>query len=302
MPHLHHNLRVIQYNIHRFLDKSGSSTLSHISHALESLSPDVLTLNEMDITTTPTAFEHLSNTLNLPHVEFFGHVKERYGNAILSKYPLTRTLSTHLRGGTELEFPPGTLKLNGDISKLGEKHRIVRGLVVVEMNHPVAGKILIGCTHLDHIDIEQRKVQLQHIVESFQASDDRPAILCGDFNALRRNDYSGKQWKALEDRARENKWSPPSFGDLDMLISSGFVDSGLVESGGESGASNESKFTAPTEEDSMYRIDYCFLKSNSDVDILPLKCYPDTTIALSDHYPLVVDLELTCKGGTRNKL
>ena len=52
----------------------------------------------------------------------------------------------------------------------------------------------------------------------------------------------------------------------------------------------------------MYRIDYCFLKSNSDVDILPLKCYPDTTIALSDHYPLVVDLELTCKGGTRNKL
>ena len=137
MPHLHHNLRVIQYNIHRFLDKSGSSTLSQISHALESLSPDVLTLNEMDITTTPTAFEHLSNTLNLPHVEFFGHVKERYGNAILSKYPLTRTLSTHLRGGTELEFPPGTLKLNGDISKLGEITESIESMEPVGSVDPV---------------------------------------------------------------------------------------------------------------------------------------------------------------------
>ena len=41
----------------------------------------------------------------------------RYGNALISKYPIVRSRGTHLRGGTELSFPVGMKKLNGEIAK-----------------------------------------------------------------------------------------------------------------------------------------------------------------------------------------
>ena len=105
-------LRVVQYNIHRFLHPSNSkkSTLNDIVSSLKLLSPDVLALNEMDVTTSPTALNDLSQHLKLPHVEFYGHVRQRYGNAILSKFPLKRVVATQLNGGTSVSFPPGTVK------------------------------------------------------------------------------------------------------------------------------------------------------------------------------------------------
>ena len=40
-----------------------------------------------------------SNTF---HVAFFGHVRGRYGNALLSRFPILATRETHVRGGSEV--------------------------------------------------------------------------------------------------------------------------------------------------------------------------------------------------------
>lgn len=288
-------LRVVQYNVHRFLSGTNNTpTLSNIVRSLKQIRPDVLTLNECDTTVTPEAFTTLSTELNLPYVEFYGHVRERYGNAVLSRYPMTRKLSTPLRGGTSLSFPPGTLKLNGDISKVGETHRIVRGLLIVEIEHEV-GPIHIGCTHLDHIDGAQRLIQLEHITESFQELNKEgstlvPSILCGDLNALQREDYTDIHWAKLEQRAKDHQWNPPSCGDLRQLTSHGFSDCGSPAHDVE-----HPQYTAPTEANALYRIDYVWTKSTPLVAVNCRKHSPETSVAWSDHYPLVVDLELSAK-------
>ena len=298
-------LRIVQYNIHRFLHPTTStSTLPHVIQALQRLKPDVLTLNEMDITTEPKAFQALASALQLPYVEFYGHVNGRYGNAILSKHPLKRTVATTLRGGTSFEFPPGTLKLNGTVAEAGETHRIVRGLLVCEIAHPQVGDICVGCTHLDHIDIEQRKIQFQHIMELLHHATTAPVLLCGDFNALERNDYTDLQWAGLEQRAAANHWNPPSSGDLQQLTQHGYVDSGRssknVNSDSNSDSNRPPPCTAPTTTpEPLYRIDYLWTKSTPQIDVACLNHTVDRATTCSDHYPLVVDVALTKKKTTR---
>ena len=76
----------------------------------------------------------------------------------------------HLRGGTEVQFPAGTKKLNGDIAKAGEKHRIARGMLVVDMENGTRN-LRCGVTHLDHMSMKERQVQLKHIVEELIPKD-----------------------------------------------------------------------------------------------------------------------------------
>jgi len=40
------------------------------------------------------------------------------------------------RGGSELFLPAGTVKFNGEVSNVGEKHRIARGLLSVHLLLP----------------------------------------------------------------------------------------------------------------------------------------------------------------------
>ena len=70
-----------------------------------------------------------------------------------------------MRGGTELSFPVGMKKLNGEIAKEGEKHRLARGLLEVDIEVPGRGELTVAVTHLDHIAEAQREVQLDHVVE-----------------------------------------------------------------------------------------------------------------------------------------
>mmetsp|Transcript_34110 Transcript_34110/g.112930 ORF Transcript_34110/g.112930 Transcript_34110/m.112930 type:complete len:118 (+) Transcript_34110:98-451(+) len=111
-------LRVIHLNVHRFANvaagsstsAAGSSTVGAVGAALSALHPDLVTLNEVDVAHMPGCLESVSTALSLPFVEFFGHVRGTYGNAILSRYPLSRRKAVHLEGGTEFRFPAGTRK------------------------------------------------------------------------------------------------------------------------------------------------------------------------------------------------
>jgi endonuclease/exonuclease/phosphatase family metal-dependent hydrolase len=103
---------------------------------------------------------------------------------------------------------------------------------------------------------------------------------------LNREDYTDSQWNVLEKIADENNWNQPSFGDLLQLTSDGFIDSGTINS--------PTMFTAPTSEP-KYRIDYLWTKNSPSIEINCLSHQVDTNISFSDHFPICVDLEFTCK-------
>ena len=238
-------LRVIHLNVHRFTGaEPATATTSLVADALSGLSPDVVTLNEVDVRHRPGCLDSVANALSLPFVEFFGHVRGTYGNAILSKYPLTRRAAVRLDGGTEFQFPAGTKKFNGDIAQKNESHRIVRGLLIADVALPGAARqsLRLGVTHLDHMDVEQRRIQLRHIVKEFNAFDHDEeggergkknnhttmSLLMGDLNALTREDYSMQEWHRLEERARSRDWQLPQHGDLEILRDAGFEDVAVV--------------------------------------------------------------------------
>ena len=100
-------------------------------------------------------------------------------------------------------FPVGTQRLGGDKVEELKKHRIVRGLLEVEIRARARPDIgwSVFCTHLDHISEEQRKTQLTHMTELL-----KPGLILGDMNALKRKDYSIEEWGALQQRHEANNW------------------------------------------------------------------------------------------------
>lgn len=293
-------LRVIHLNVHRFANvaagsstsAAGSSTVGAVGAALSALHPDLVTLNEVDVALMPGCLESVSTALSLPFVDFFGHVRGTYGNAILSRYPLSRRKAVHLEGGTEFRFPAGTRKFNGEIAKENEAHRIVRGLLITDVELPSGLRPLgVAVTHLDHMDVAQRRTQLRHIVRE---AGDGALLLMGDLNALTRSDYSDGAWRRLEERARERKWQLPQHGDLSILRDAKFEDVAVA-------SGSEVQLTAPAREP-LYRVDYGWLRGGGAPGTAKT-APPGATITMeaarvhgevlvSDHLPLVVDLQL----------
>lgn len=106
-----------------------------------------------------------------------------------------------------------------------------RGAVLAEIEAP-HGLFTIICLHLDHMREPERQEQMAILfreIENVLLPDG--FVLCGDFNALHRNDYSDEEWQAIAD-VRAGQWEPP-MQDLmaDLINTRGFVDS-LRESAG----------------------------------------------------------------------
>lgn len=94
-----------------------------ITEALVSLQPHIITLNEVDTNLRPEALETVAHALTKEtgdpwNYEFFGHVRGRYGNAVLSRYPISARQDVNLRGGTEVKLTPGRVKPNGEVGSL----------------------------------------------------------------------------------------------------------------------------------------------------------------------------------------
>jgi len=284
------SLKIVTYNVRRFTSADKQSTVSAIGDALAALEPTVVTLNEVDVRLRPEALTAIAERLGGFSIAFFGHVRGQYGNALLSKYPIRAIRETHLRGGTQMGFPAGTRKMNGDIAKEGELHRIARGLLECDIELAAGRVITIAVTHLDHINEAERELQLEHLLEALGPNRER-AIVVGDLNALDRDDYSQEEWTTLEERATANRWSGPVSGCLERLRKAGFLDSFVSSRGGgalssRSDAGDNPIFSAHVGHP-LYRIDYCFVSAASGLDPVASQVHAD--INLSDHFPVSFD-------------
>ena len=294
-------MRVVHWNLRRCIDPiSGSCSLARVQRTVERLRPTILTLNEVDLSKTPSLLEDLAPVL--PHASFFGHVSGSYGNALLSTEPLRDIVHTPLNGGSEVRTREGTL------------HRIHRGSVHAVTS--ISGvSVCILATHLDHMDQSQRHTQMEHVLQTVGApAGSRQQLIVGDLNALQRGDYTNPEWAAHEEHNKVKGWASPSDdsagdgGCLAMLAGAGFIDTfaSVHERPSVAGAEacqqvsggewRESPWTAHTRVvgGPRYRIDYVWSRPPlSGGYFVPVEATVDHDCGgASDHQPVVIDFRM----------
>ncbi len=166
-------LRLLTYNIHHGEGVDGKLDLERIAAVMRSVAPDVIALQEVDRKATrsksvdqPAELAKLTQM----HVVFGDNIPlqgGQYGNAVLSRFPI--------RASQNHKLP--------NLDK-GEQ----RGVLDVEIDWPtsapVAGRLRLLATHLDHRTNDRERVASVEVInELISRRPLQPALLLGDLNA-----------------------------------------------------------------------------------------------------------------------
>lgn len=158
-------VRVMTYNLHNGINPQGQLDLEAIAQAIEAQNPDVIGLQEVSrgwvINGSADMLHWLTQRLDMPYV--WGSTEgDTWGNAILSRYPLTNA--------TNFSLPPDDLLL----------HRgVLRADIAVGSEAPLH----IMDTHYHHIT-EDSNIRVQQSEALLELWAERPStILMGDLNA-----------------------------------------------------------------------------------------------------------------------
>ncbi|HEY8824182.1 MAG TPA: endonuclease/exonuclease/phosphatase family protein [Candidatus Limnocylindria bacterium] len=156
------NFRVMTYNIHQGFNAGQVPSLDMLVDVISRESPDVLLLQEVVrgwmIDEQHDALSVLAERLGMPYV-FGPNIGDLYGNAILSRFPMTDVKRVHFAVQPSVVHQP-------------------RGAVGVHI-----GDILIVTTHLDEIADSSaiRQEQVRTILREWDGA--QVAIIAGDMNA-----------------------------------------------------------------------------------------------------------------------
>jgi endonuclease/exonuclease/phosphatase family metal-dependent hydrolase len=161
-------VRVLQYNIHFAVSRSGAVDLADIADEIETVRPDVVSLNEVDDGTLRTGRMDMPRYLAAasgltavygPNLPWQGGV---FGNAILTRYPVVASSNQRLPGAPGLE-PRGllttTLRVGGRTVSFSSTH----------LSDGTSGRT-------------SRGLQAQAIADALRETAD-PAIVAGDLNS-----------------------------------------------------------------------------------------------------------------------
>src|SRR4029077_11893881 len=156
------NFRVMTYNIHQGFNAGQVPSLDMLVDVISREAPDVLVLQEVVrgwmIDDQHDALSVLAERLGMPYV-FGPNIGDLYGNAILSRFPMTDVKRVHFAVQPSPKHQP-------------------RGAVGVRI-----GGVLIVTTHLDEIEDSSaiRQEQVRTILREWDG--EKVAIIAGDMNA-----------------------------------------------------------------------------------------------------------------------
>jgi endonuclease/exonuclease/phosphatase family metal-dependent hydrolase len=154
--------RLMTYNIHQGFNAGQIPSLDDLTETIARESPDVVLLQEVVrgwmIAEQHDALAVLAERLGMPYV-FGPNIGDLYGNAILSRYPITDVRRIHFAPQPSVRHQP-------------------RGALFVKI-----GDVLIINTHLDDISDASaiRQEQVRTLVREWDGQ--KIAILAGDLNA-----------------------------------------------------------------------------------------------------------------------
>lgn len=160
-------VRVYNHNIHMGIDMGGQMALEALARQIEAAQPDVIALQEVTrgwvIAGGVDVATWLSWRLGMP-VYFSPAEGRQFGNALLSRYPVTRHEVYPLP-------PPGLL--------------MSRSFAYHEIDVGTDRPLLLINTHFHHVgrDNEIREQHSQSLIAFFQAGPPRSLLLTGDLNA-----------------------------------------------------------------------------------------------------------------------
>lgn len=252
-------MKVITLNVHNFVDADEESNIDRLISYLSGQNADVICLQEVyplpegiyedgcitdESSTSSEDIDILSKTLNMYYV--VGGV-DWIGNAILSK-----------------ERPR---EYKGMISSDGE-----RGILGVKLS-----VYTIFTCHLDHQTEETRLSQwkeFENFIESY-ADKEIPIIICGDFNALTKGDYTDEYISHINSVREKNEWESVQF-NLTEKIQEKYIDCYTLYHNRQ----NPSSCRFGT------RIDYIYLRDPLQL-MSVAECIFDTKCTCSDHLPCI---------------
>jgi endonuclease/exonuclease/phosphatase family metal-dependent hydrolase len=154
--------RLMTYNIHQGFSAGNVPSLDMLVDVISREAPDVLVLQEVVrgwmIDEQHDALSVLAERLDMPYV-FAPNIGDLYGNAILSRFPMTDVKRIHFAVQKELKHQP-------------------RGAVGVRI-----GDVLIITTHLDDVS-DSSAIRQEQVRTIFREWDgEKVAVIAGDMNA-----------------------------------------------------------------------------------------------------------------------
>ncbi|NQV24283.1 MAG: endonuclease/exonuclease/phosphatase family protein [Rhodopirellula sp.] len=162
-------MRVLTYNIHHAEGVDRKLDLERIASVINGVRPDVVALQEVDhrVSRTQSVDQPAElSRLTKMHVVFGDNIQiggGKYGNAILSRFPVTSHKNHRLPNRDD-----------------GEQ----RGVIEVTITIPdVAQPLVLFATHLDHRSDDQERFESAQAINSIAAKHAHsPALLAGDLN------------------------------------------------------------------------------------------------------------------------
>lgn len=183
-------LRVVTYNIHSCIDRSGRASPDSIMAVIKLLGPDVVALQEVDVGIPRTRHQNqprlLAEQLGMDYAFYptVAHPEGQYGLALLSRFE-----NFKVGGGYLPPLPLGRF----------EK----RGVIHMMLDLPT-GRVHIFNTHLSLFTLE-RRLQMRYLMGHrwlgrLDAGD--PIVFCADLNAGPRSGVYRRLARRLTDVQR----------------------------------------------------------------------------------------------------
>lgn len=162
-------LRVLTYNIHHAEGVDRKLDVERIARVINGVRPDIVALQEVDQRVSRTNQVDQPAELSLltkMHMAFGGNIEfggGRYGNAILSRFPISQHRNNRLPN-------------RGD----GEQRGVLEAAVAIpDQMQP----LVLFATHLDHRGDDKERFESAHAINSLAAErPHQPALLAGDLN------------------------------------------------------------------------------------------------------------------------
>lgn len=156
------SLRVMTYNIRHGKGMDGKVNIDRIAAEIRQSGADIVSLQEVDRYWLRSGFEDQASRLAAQlgmYQAFAPSINlglSQYGNAVLSKYPITEQSVRYMRGYTE------------------------RRSILVAAVQLTDRTITVVNTHLGYVGLERRKqlAALREVLKELRG----PVLLCGDFN------------------------------------------------------------------------------------------------------------------------
>lgn len=167
--HAQNQLGILSYNIHHGQDVNNKDRLKEMAAVITASGADIVGLQEVDSVCYRSGQVDQAQKLaeltgmHYVYVRHFAFEGGSYGQALLSKYPISTVVNHRLPIASDI---PGE----------------TRAFLVADVTVSSTANWLIGVAHLDYRDADSRVNQAIQIKGIFKASQ-RPGILVGDMNA-----------------------------------------------------------------------------------------------------------------------